>query len=274
MFLKRSHTDIVHNKAIVIVRSVAVLCILMGIFIGACSNFNHNQMALSLPVVPGAEYIGPEICADCHEVENKYFNLSEHAAVAISITDEQAEQGQAEACETCHGPGSLHVEEMGDKSKIVRADPQTCFGCHLDIKGKFLLQHSHPVLQGRMTCSDCHSMHGRDVRATGAEMLLGKDEKCFTCHKDQRGPFIFEHDAMREGCQVCHNPHGSISDKMLVAGQTTTCIRCHWQSGFNTSSGTLGDTGHGSFADIGRGAECIDCHTAVHGSNISRDLRR
>ena len=263
----------INNKAIILAESVVILCIILGIFIG-CSTGDYDQAVLTPPLMPGAEYIGSEFCADCHENESKYFNLSEHAAVTIDITDEEAEQGQAEACETCHGPGSLHVEEMGDKSKIVSANPETCFSCHLEIKGKFLLQHHHPVPEGKMTCSDCHNLHGSDVRATGGEMLFGKEGKCFTCHKDQKGPFIFEHDAMREGCQVCHNPHGSINDKLLVAGQTTTCIRCHWQPGFNTGSGTLGDTAHGGFADIGRGAECIDCHTAPHGSNISRNLLR
>ena len=253
---------------------ILILSVLIGAFIGACNSFNYKGIAMLPPGIPGAEYVGAEVCGDCHETEYKYFQLSEHATVTIDITDEEAESGQAESCETCHGPGSLHIENYGDKTKIIRADSKTCFDCHLDIKGKFQLQHHHPVPEGRMVCSDCHNMHGRDVRATGGEMLLGKEDKCFTCHKDQKGPFVFEHDAMRDGCQACHNPHGSINDKLLVAGQTTTCIRCHWQSEFNTVSGTLGNSVHGAFADIGRGAECIDCHTATHGSNISRDLRR
>ncbi len=264
----------VNDNAIGLIKLVFVLFIVVVVFIGACTTLNYEQIVLSLPAIPGAQDVGPDFCADCHEDEHRYFNLSEHASVAVVTTDEDAEQGQAEACETCHGPGSLHVEGMGDKSKIIRASAKTCFNCHLDIKGKFMLQHHHPVPEGLMSCSNCHSLHGKDVRATGGESLLTQDEKCFGCHKDQRGPFVFEHEAMREGCQVCHNPHGSINDKLLVAGQTTTCIRCHWQSDFNTVSGTLGDSVHGFFADIGRGAECIDCHTATHGSNISRDLRR
>ena len=85
---------------------------------------------------------------------------------------------------------------------------------------------------------------------------------------DHHGPI------RQKDCSGCHNPHGSISDKMLVAGQSTTCVRCHWQSSFNTDTGSIGVVPHGAFADIGRGAECIDCHTAVHGSNISGSLRR
>lgn len=253
--------------------SLLVLCILAGCFICSCTG-DYEHTVLTPPSMPGASYIGQEMCIACHETEGKYFKLSDHSSMAIDITEEDAEAGEIESCESCHGPGSLHAENYGDKSKIVLGDAETCFACHLDIRGKFALQHHHPVSEGLMSCTDCHNMHGKDVRATGGQMLLGENDKCFKCHKEQRGPFVFEHDAMREGCQVCHNPHGSISNKLLVAGQTTTCIRCHWQSGFNDDSGNIGSTPHGFFADIGNGAECIDCHTAVHGSNISRSLQR
>ena len=260
------------KKTLIADRLTIILYILTGVFIGACSMFKYEPVVLSPPSIPGAEYVGAEICGECHETEHKYFELSDHASVAVAITDEDAEAGEAEACETCHGPGSLHVEGMGDKSSIIKVGSETCFSCHLDIKGKFQLQHHHPVPEGFMSCVDCHNMHGSDVRATGGESLLMQDDKCFRCHKEKRGPFVFEHDAMREGCQVCHNPHGSISDKLLVAGQTTTCLRCHWEIAFNQST-TLGNVIHASFS-IGQGEECIDHHRAPHGSNIWRTLTR
>ena len=115
-----------------------------------------------------------------------------------------------------------------------------------------------------MFCTDCHDMHGKDVRATGGNMLLGQDEACFKCHKEVRGPFVFEHEAMREGCAVCHNPHGSINDKLLVAGPTITCIRCHIES-------KIGDVHHN--ADAAH-TNCIDCHTRIHGSNNAKSSLR
>jgi len=248
--------------------------VVMAALAGSCAMFEYEPMVVAPPGVPGATYVGSEMCAVCHERQHKYFQLADHAGVTLEISEEDAEAGQAEGCETCHGPGSLHAEEYGEKSLIVRSDPQRCFSCHLNIKGQFMLQHHHPVPEGIMTCSDCHSMHGRDVRATGRQLLLGSDEKCFNCHKEQKGPWVFVHDAMRDGCSSCHNAHGSINDKLLVAGQSTTCIRCHWQPDFNSSTATVGSTPHGFFAAIGNGEECIDCHTAPHGSNISRSLRR
>lgn len=242
----------------------------------ACDVFEHAGVNMRPLSAPGAEYVGAETCStsDCHRTQHRYFQFNKHASVAIDIGEEDAEAGQAEACETCHGPGSTHVENRGHKSgDILLGDAQACFSCHLEIRGKFLLQHHHPVLEGQMSCSDCHDMHGSNARSTGGSMLLGDDEKCFRCHKEIRGPFVFEHDAMRDGCSSCHNPHGSINDKLLVAGQSITCLRCHWEPAFNTSTAGIGGHSHSSHA-IGAGQDCIDCHTAVHGSNIWRSLRK
>jgi len=251
-------------------------CTSLCLLVCACSTLDRAPVAMIPSPVPGAEYVGPETCStsDCHQTEHRFFKLNKHASVAIKISDEDAETGQAEACETCHGPGSVHVENRGRKSgDILVRDPAMCFGCHLDVKGKFMLQHHHPVPEGRMFCSDCHNMHGSDVGASGGAMLLGENEKCFGCHKEMRGPFVFEHDALRDGCASCHNPHGSINDKLLVAGQTVTCLRCHWEPAFNTSSASLGGHEHSSHA-IGAGQDCVDCHPAVHGSNVWRSLRQ
>ena len=246
------------------------------LIVSACNLFEEGPVTMMPLSIPGAEYVGSDTCStsDCHQTEHRYFSLSKHASVAINISDEDAEAGQVEGCETCHGPGSLHVENRGRQSgDILVADVRTCFGCHLDVKGQFMLQHHHPVLEGHMFCSDCHDMHGDDVRSSGGAMLLGHDDKCFSCHKEMRGPFVFEHDAMRDGCSSCHTVHGSINDKLLVAGQSITCLRCHWEPAFNTSSAGIGSHSHDTHA-IGAGQDCVDCHAAVHGSNIWRSLRK
>jgi hypothetical protein len=61
-------------------------------------------------------------------------------------------------CESCHGPGSLHAKAGGGRDNIVNpnSSPETCFQCHLDKRGEFSLRNAHPVLSGKMSCSDCH----------------------------------------------------------------------------------------------------------------------
>lgn len=253
-----------------------LLCAGVCIWVSACNLFEDGPVTMVPLSIPGAEYVGSETCStsDCHQAEHRYFNLNKHASVSIDISDEEAEAGQAEGCETCHGPGSVHVENRGRKSgDILVSDVRTCYACHLNVKGEFMLQHHHPVPEGRMSCLDCHDMHGDNVRSSGGTMLLDSSETCFRCHKDKRGPFVFEHDAIRDGCSSCHKVHGSINDKLLVAGQSITCLRCHWEPSFSTSSADIGSHAHSSHS-VGAGQDCVDCHSAVHGSNIWRSLRK
>lgn len=224
-------------------------------------------MSLAGPMVPGAEYVGMDTCAGCHEEQAKRIRLTSHFGTSVK----EGEQVLGEACESCHGAGSLHVEGQGDPTKIVRSSENRCFTCHVDIRAQFQLQYHHPVPEGWMSCTSCHDPHGDDVAAWSAVSLLGPGEKCLECHQQFKGPFVFEHDPVRDGCQTCHNPHGSVYEKLLVADQRVTCLRCHWEPAFNTANATIGDRNHASF-NVGRGGECIDHHIAVHGSNLTSAL--
>lgn len=255
-------------------KKTLILCIYpaLVLLITACSMFRHCDVVIAPPLIPGAEYVGQEACKACHADQHKYFELSEHANVTLPMEDECGNKIKMEACETCHGPGSLHIKGGGDPCKIVRADAETCFACHLDIKAKFHLQFHHPVPEGRMVCSDCHSLHGNDVHTAGMQPLEVQDAVCTNCHKEQKGPFAFEHEAMRDGCTTCHNPHGSISDRLLVAGPTTLCLSCHFEPDLNAAC-TLGGANHGVF-NVSVTTSCLDCHTRVHGSNNARTSLR
>ena len=157
-----------------------------------------------------AEYVGMETCESCHEEEVKKFQLSTHAR--ISIPGEK--NVKAQGCEMCHGPGSLHADAGGGKGVHIlnpKKDPDACFKCHMDKKAEFSLPYRHPVMEGKMSCSDCHDSHGEEVKPWTATSLKGVNEACFKCHKEQRGPFVFEHEAVRESCTTCHKVHGSIN---------------------------------------------------------------
>src|SRR3990167_484926 len=182
-------------------------------------------------VSEGATYVGSETCALCHEKEIKEFKLSTHQRIAIPV-----EGSSVEGCEMCHGPGSLHVEaDDKDKKKNIvnpKKDPEACFACHSDKKAEFRLPHHHPVLEGKMSCTDCHSAHGENVRPWTSTSLHDVNEACFKCHKDQKGPFVWEHEVVREGCTTCHKVHGSIHEKMLISRDSNLCLRCHAQANF------------------------------------------
>ncbi|OGW82231.1 MAG: hypothetical protein A3G33_10550 [Omnitrophica bacterium RIFCSPLOWO2_12_FULL_44_17] len=172
----------------------------------------------------------------------------------------------------CHGAGSLHVDGGGGKGNHIinpSKDPKACMACHTDKEAQFKMPFRHPVLEGRMSCTDCHSPHGQEVRPWSAVSVENINEVCFKCHKDQRGPFVVEHPALRDGCTTCHDVHGSINDKMLIARDVTLCLKCHTQQNWPT----VGNTAHTS-SRINAGA-CWSsaCHVAVHGSNFDDHLR-
>lgn len=226
-----------------------------------------NRVVMMPPQIPGAAYVGSETCSQCHEKISTQFVTATHANLkAEGVTAANV------GCESCHGPGSLHSESGGAYQTIInpKKSPETCFQCHLDKRGEFHLPHSHPVLAGQMSCGDCHDPHGGPAIRGGGTALLSQNESCLECHAAQRGPHVFEHEAMREGCVLCHSPHGSVNPKMLAQRNANLCLKCHFQE---IGSGiTIGGFPHG--ANLQRGTCWTSgCHEAVHGSQVSTSLR-
>ena len=165
-----------------------------------------SQPIMAPPNIPGATFVGSKACADCHEELVRDFKTAGHSRLQA-----KGKNAANAGCESCHGPGSLHVSSGGGAKTIInpRKDPETCFQCHLEIRSKFNLPYRHPVLEGRVSCGDCHNPHkGSVFKGGGATNMMGKNDVCYQCHTLQRGPFVFQHEAMREGCTTCHDPHG------------------------------------------------------------------
>jgi predicted CXXCH cytochrome family protein len=246
----------------------------------SCSSFEPSRAILAPPSIPGAEFVGSENCATCHEAIARDFRTATHARLKA-----EGENAKNIGCESCHGPGSLHVKSGGAARTIVnpRRSPTTCFQCHLEVRAKFNLPHHHPVLEGKVSCADCHNPHKGDaIKGGGTNLpqslkgggmaLLSQNETCFQCHAAQRGPFVFEHEAMREGCVTCHSPHGSVNQRMLTERNQTLCLKCHFQQ--QTVGGKLfiADVDHSSFLQQGT-CWSAGCHEAIHGSQVTPVLR-
>jgi predicted CXXCH cytochrome family protein len=245
-----------------------------GLVVVSCVTAERTVVAP--PQIPGARYVGSKQCADCHTDIADHFGTAAHARLVAGDASEMDT-----GCENCHGPGSLHVKAGGGAGTIInpRKSPEACFQCHLDKRGEFSLPHTHPVLAGHVTCVDCHDVHqGNAIRGGGAA-LASETETCLRCHTQQAGPFTYAHGAIREeGCIACHNPHGTVNDKMLVARDANLCLRCHLSQltpGFNIGGYKSGGAHANALGSRLSEGTCwsAGCHEDVHGSNVNASLR-
>ena len=255
-------------KRILALAMAACLPVCAVFFLISCST---TPDAVVVPLeIPGAHYVGNQVCADCHKDIVRKFPASPHSRIHSGSAAMVGQSG----CESCHGPGSKHVQAGGAKFIInPRQDPAACFQCHLDVNAEFNLPQHHPVIEGHMSCVQCHDPHGGDIfKPAGGLAMARQNESCAQCHRDQTRPFVFEHAAMREGCIVCHNPHGSINQKMLVQSDPNLCMRCHAQVQTTSKQIYIGNVNHTTRLQIGT-CWASGCHTAVHGSNVDPRLR-
>ncbi len=194
-------------------------------------------------------------CLACHKKSHEVngFNGGTHAKQGLD-------------CATCH---SVHKGAV--MTRLLKDRPSTlCMSCHTLQKTQFSKPFHHRVKEGAMECTDCHQPHsGLDRRLVRAD--LTGEEICTKCHVENKGPFVFEHPAIRlRGCQGCHEPHGSNNPKMLVRStMTALCLECHARTPF--TKGVL-TSQPPSFHNLNSPTyrNCTTCHVMIHGSNFDR----
>lgn len=252
--------------------AVAMIPVVAGsaalLLFNSCST---TPMAEVAPLeIPGAHFVGNQVCAQCHAQIVQQFPASPHAHLVIENLSAPGGIG----CEACHGPGSQHVAAGGGAKFIINPgkNPEACFRCHLQVRAEFELPDHHPVIEGRMSCADCHDPHGGDIfkPASSGLAMARRNENCAQCHREQTRPFVFEHPAVREGCTVCHSPHGSVNRALLAPADDNLCLRCHAQTQTAAGQVFIGNVDHTPLLQMGA---CWSCHTAIHGSDADPRLR-
>jgi len=188
-------------------------------------------------------------CLTCHAAAHPNFERSPHAKANVS-------------CVSCH---SVHGSK--EEALLKAPQPTLCFQCHTDVKPAFDMPFHHKVNEGLVQCSDCHDTHGtfgnNNLKSTADQNAI-----CTKCHTETRGPFVYEHAAVRaEGCMGCHTPHGSQNARLLnMPNVNTLCNQCH--------SPVAAGTVHAMNAGSSELTPCISCHTFIHGSNINAAFLR
>jgi hypothetical protein len=132
---------------------------------------------------PGAEYVGTGTCKECHESEYKVWKNSKHSVAYATLekapkhplaqfdgecvachtvgfgyktgyTDEvRTKHLRNVGCEDCHGPGSLHVDDVKTKGKVTNWAVLKAMN---EFKGKGDLPQADVGLFG--ACQKCHDI--------------------------------------------------------------------------------------------------------------------
>jgi DmsE family decaheme c-type cytochrome len=226
------------------------------------------------------------VCQTCHAGNRHlvFWESGKHAKNEVSCSN----------CHNIHGkPGAPRVAPFTTSFRPNEAD--ICGTCHQQVRAATLKPSHHPIVEGKIKCSDCHNPHG----ALTPVMLKAEtvNQQCYSCHADKRGPYMFAHPAVEENCLSCHNPHGSVYTRLLNEKAPNLCQDCHdWSRHPGTIYGAAGEftctaaatadpanvacfkkppgTFNRSVSTRFIARSCLNCHNAIHGSNAPANRGR
>jgi DmsE family decaheme c-type cytochrome len=187
-------------------------------------------------------------CVTCHD-------KGQHA-----LWDNSPHESRGLACISCH---SIHAAKSDKGQLKAKTQMELCATCHRDKVSKLDRSGHMPIREGKMQCSTCHNVHG----STTPKLLAKGDstaELCTSCHAEKRGPYLWEHAPVRDGCVTCHDPHGSSNERMLVVKTPMLCQRCHVGT---RHPSTIYDAALVGTSVRVYARSCVICHAAIHGSN-------
>ncbi len=173
--------------------------------------------------IRGALPSGDKKCLECHKKWYSNIKRSPH----IKLFSEE------NACEKCHGNGSLHVASPKNPKLIFTfkkldysTSAQICLECHQEDRLKRYMDLRH--YKEGISCTRCHRVH-----KNGSKKLLIKSEPtlCFVCHTMVKVSYSKEyaHDVYspRILCKGCHGGHNSLEIQVKKGNVREQCLTCH-----------------------------------------------
>ncbi len=181
-------------------------------------------------------------------------------------------------CQSCHGPGSLHVASGANKQATIGLvlNSSLCGSCHYSEPGQSVQHHptynewlesghntaTLPSYVKNAACSNCHEV----LNAMQFIESNGTVTKTVLRAPGEDAPLTWE-----IGCVVCHDPHDNSTQYQLRLPREQICAVCHNSQGAvpgkavhhpmaemrNNTAGYLADrTGLTYMSDIA----CYECH--------------
>jgi predicted CXXCH cytochrome family protein len=225
---------------------------------------------------------GPEIqvwnkaCYGCHvSGEKKNFDLA-------NLSYHTTWRGMGVDCETCHGPGSEHVQAASAQLRPpVSQGPQSPHGpLNADARARIRQSIINPArldpLPSSMVCAQCHSF--RDIYSAGFKagenysdyflpiMQYALPSQDSAYWPDGRPRWVsnetlgmWQSQCFLKGgatCTTCHSqPHDVdvAKNSQLAAGNNALCLSCHKAIAADVPS-------HTHHAANSSGSSCVECH--------------
>jgi len=190
------------------------------------------------PAPPDSNYVGAETCKGCHE---EAWNKFAKTRMGRLFLHQARTPQEANACESCHGPGKEHVDAGGGKGKgglitfakndktPVEKRNAVCLTCHT--KGARLFWQGSVHESRNVACTNCHTVM-ENISPQHSLAEVNEIETCATCHQQKKAQtWRSSHMPVREGkmtCTSCHNPHGTVTPALLKEQSVNdTCFTCH-----------------------------------------------
>jgi DmsE family decaheme c-type cytochrome len=259
--------------------------ILVAFFAAGCAVLKESRPILPIreyeTMIAGrldANYVGTDTCLKACHVHDKIRKDFDLSTMGVQLSRESGLP--LVNCESCHGAGSLAIENLtpekieadakaGKKSECdfktfidiknlpAQARSLICLKCH-SANATFNLHNwnagAHNIAD--VSCSDCHPIHGsHNLKVRPRDMA----DMCDKCHPDVKAAFSLpNHHPVPEKkvfCNDCHDPHGGSNEKNLRRDTVkATCTQCHTEK-----EGPFA-YGHADLTE-----DCRTCHTP-HGS--------
>jgi predicted CXXCH cytochrome family protein len=150
--------------------------------------------------------VDPATCIRCHATVTDHDTI--HGPVTVN------------ACDACHTVESVEEHTY----TLARTGTELCLFCHdVDLDSAAVV---HAPLTEGGDCLGCHDPHGgTDTKFLKAPTV---DALCRDCHADSIGNGQHVHGPVAMGaCSVCHEPHASNHEGLLVAPAAEMCTNCH-----------------------------------------------
>lgn len=199
----------------------------------------EGTFLIQTPSVKKASVVGMDKCRECHQGPSVQWDNTIHAKWKPGfMKPEKASAVKKTDCESCHGPGSLHITDPKNRMNIISFGPTSvntrgeqnavCLNCH----EKGGLYYWKGNIHGRnLRCTDCHHVMD-NVSKRGLLNDTSERDICLGCHVQKKKDILrsphLSHDQAKMTCSTCHAPHGSDTPGILSASSVNeNCFKCH-----------------------------------------------